>query len=449
MARIVLAFALLAGSLGSGAFAQSPLAGSTPAAPTAGEITLEGTDPLATDGMADSALSQASPTPTTYYTPGEGMTVSMLNGESKLKLFGSFSTIAAAATTRAFPTGGPLFLLPPSAVNPTNTFDIGARQSSFGASFSGPEICGFTPGAFLLAYIQNDNLTSDAYGFLPYNAWGELKNDTWRFAAGLQPDVFNPAAPTMIALIGIFDSGNCGSFRGQIRAEHFYKPYDDFQLTTQVALSEPVSTIVTDNRRIIEDNGWPNVEGRLAAGLGEIREMCGGRKLRPITFGVSGVIGQMRNATLQAVEDVPPALIRSTLTVWGLGSDLQVAITDRFGFTGEVFLGQSLGEYNAMIGQSFSSDNLGPVRGAGGFGELYFYLNDKAHLHTGYGVDAPVRTDLGATDISHNQTYYANIFWDISKTYQWSFQVEHRETDFVTFRQGKGEIFMTQFLWRF
>jgi hypothetical protein len=26
---------------------------------------------------------------------------------------------------------------------------------------------------------------------------------------------------------------------------------------------------------------------------------------------------------------------------------------------------------------------------------------------------------------------------------------EHRETDFVTFRQGKGEIFMTQFLLRF
>ena len=35
--------------------------------------------------------------------------------------------------------------------------------------------------------------------------------------------------------------------------EAFVLLNDDFQLTTQVALSEPVSTIVTDNRRIIED----------------------------------------------------------------------------------------------------------------------------------------------------------------------------------------------------
>ena len=57
----------------------------------------------------------------------------------------------------------------------TNTFDLAARQSAFGGSFSGPEFAGFTPGGYFFAYIQNNNLTSDAYGLLPFQAYGDLK----------------------------------------------------------------------------------------------------------------------------------------------------------------------------------------------------------------------------------------------------------------------------------
>ena len=48
----------------------------------------------------------------------------------------------------------------------------------------------------ILASFYNDNAFADAYGFLPMQAWGDLKNEDWRFAAGLQFDVFNPNVPT-------------------------------------------------------------------------------------------------------------------------------------------------------------------------------------------------------------------------------------------------------------
>ncbi len=81
----------------------------------------------------------------------------------------------------------PLFLLPasPFGLN-TNTFDIHGRQSNIGATFIGPEANGFTPSATFVSFIANDTLTGDSYGFLPYNAFGELKNEDCRFAAGLQ-----------------------------------------------------------------------------------------------------------------------------------------------------------------------------------------------------------------------------------------------------------------------
>lgn len=110
---------------------------------------------------------------TSSYVPGDGLTVSLLNDTSRLKLFGQFSAIGIFSTDRPFSAGLPLLLLllPPSPYGlNTNTFDLHARQSNVGASFSGSEVFGMTPGAFFLGFIQNDNLTSDAYGLLPYQA---------------------------------------------------------------------------------------------------------------------------------------------------------------------------------------------------------------------------------------------------------------------------------------
>lgn len=123
-------------------------------------------------------------------------------------------------------------------------------------------------------------------------------------------------------------------------------------------------------------------------------------------------------------------------------------MTDRLGFRGELFLGQSLGEYNAMIGQSFGKDR-GAVRGAGGFGEVIYYFTDRVHLHSGYGVDAPVVRDLADSQIAHNQTYYANTFWDVTKIFQVSFECQYRKTNYVTFKDASGAVFLTQCLWRF
>lgn len=374
----------------------------------------------------------------------------MPNGQSKLKLFGQFSAIGVFSTDRPFSAGLPLLLLPPSPLGlNTNTFDLHARQSAFGASFSGPDVLGFTPGAYFLGFMQNDVLTNDAYGFLPYNAYGELKNERWRIAAGLMNDVFNPVSPTIISLGKMFGSGNTGSFRGQARVEHFYKPSDSFQLTSQFALSEPVSSVVTNNSRILEDNGWPNVEARLAAGLGPVEELSGGRKQRRAELGVSATVGQLRTSRLITAPTDPEVPNRLLVNTWGFGLDGQVTVTERVGFAGELFIGQGLGEYNGGVLQSFNSKTLGAIRARGGWGEVYCYFTDKLHLHTGYGIDAPLRQDPAPTQFARNQTYYANMVWDASQVLQVSFEVDYRQTDYIGFKNANGLVFLTQMLWRF
>lgn len=385
----------------------------------------------------------------TTYTPGEGVTISMLNDTSRLRLSASLSALMLFNSQRPFTSGAPFLLLPASPFGlKTNTFDLHARQSSLSAAFEGPEFNGLTPRATILTFFFNDNLAADNYGLLVYFAYGELVNERWRLAGGLMQDVYNPVSPTVLTLGKLYGSGNTGSYRGMLRLERYLELSDRSQLTVQGAVSEPTSTLVTGNlSRVNEDNGWPNIESRMALGLGKMRRI-GAAEARPFELGVSGVVGQLRTTrTIFAPPDKrPPRVVDD---VWGLGADLRWAITERLGLAAEFYIGQSLGEYNGTILQNNNSTTYATIRGRGGFGEVYYHLTEKLHLHVGYGIDAPIVRDLAPTQIAQNQTFFNTLVWDVNRNFQVGFEVDYRKTNYIKFLDNEGVNFMTQFLWKF
>ena len=140
-----------------------------------------------------------------------------------------------------------------------------------GVLFTGPDIGNFHSGGRISAvFFDNTTVFADRNGFLLQQSYGELFNDQWRFAAGLQLDVFAPGLPTVLPFSDLGGSGSPGNcINGQIRVERFVKLGSDSQLTLQGALSEPLNTVNTPDIILDEDNGWPNVEGRIAFGLGK------------------------------------------------------------------------------------------------------------------------------------------------------------------------------------
>lgn len=385
---------------------------------------------------------------------GEGITVSLLNSANRLKITGGLDTLTLFSTKRPFPSGLPLFMLPDSPFGlDTNSFDLHARQSYLSALFTGPNLGTFQTSGQFLTFVQNDNLTDDDYGLLVYYAFGELKNDRWRFAAGLQQDVFNPVSPTIVYLTKMYASGNTGSYRGQLRAERYFQDGADAGATVQVALSEPLSTLVSSGLgRITEDNGFPNVETRVEFGFGPRGEIRGGTR-RPLEWGVSGVVGQFRTTRTLLADpaDLPP---RAVIDTWGIGTDIEWWGSDCFGARGEFYHGQGLGEYNGGVLQSFNSVTLEEVTSSGGFGEVFGYLTDSFHVHVGYGIDDPQDSDLAPTQILRNQTYFCNFVWDLSKAVQLGLQVDYRKTDYTQFQpnaflDADGVIIGSRFLWRF
>jgi hypothetical protein len=345
--------------------------------------------------------------------------------------------------------GTPFFLTPDSSRGlDQNTVSIHARQSTLGAAFTGPQFGGFQSGGQMLAMFFNDNVVADQYGLLPLQAFGELKNDDWRFAAGLQFDVFSPGLPTVLPFSALAASGNSGnSFRGQLRLERFFNPSSDVQWTLQGALSEPINSTIDQAFRISEDNGWPNIEGRLALGLGAVQGV-GATAKRPFEIGVSGLVGQIRTTP-------PSPDPRVVVDVWGGCIDLRWSITERFGVAGEVFTGEGLGTYNAGILQNINADTLQGIRTSGGWLEAFYYWTPCLHSHTGYGIDDPRDSDVADSAVAvgrtENSVIFSNLLWDVNPTFRVGFEFTYRETDYKSplLLDNQGAGCQTQFQWAF
>jgi hypothetical protein len=372
---------------------------------------------------------------------GKHLTVTTASEDVKLVLGGAITADFFFHEARPVSAGIPFFLTPASPLGfGQETFDATARQTTFFAMISLPEVCDFEAGGFVLVSLFNDALIVDRYGLLPIQAYGQLKNDCWRFAAGLQNDIFNPLNPTVLPFSFLGASGNVGAFRGQARAERYFYPSHTSQWTLIAGISEPLPTTVREDFDFSEDNGWPNVEGRIALGLGRL-EGQGPEARRPLEFGASGVLGQIRTIALPD---------RVVADIWGLGTDARWAITPRCGVQGEVFVGETLGTYMGGILQNVNTDTFTGVESVGGWGEMYYYLcPNELHTHIGYGIDDPLDSDLAAIQPLRNETFFANLIWDVTKHFRLAGELNYRKTAYAALLDNEGLSFQTQAQWRF
>jgi hypothetical protein len=375
--------------------------------------------------------------------------VSTLAPYWNLSIFGALVADMMYHTSRPIAPGTPFLLGPGSPFGfDTDTFDLNGRQSTLGAALAGPEICGLRAGGLVLVCFYNDTIIADRYGVLPLQAWGELKNDDMRFSAGLQFDVFCPSIPTVLPFSVLLGSGNGGNdFRGQVRWERYLRPASDSQWTLQLALSEPIATSITDDFTLTEDNGWPNLEGRLLYGFGP-EEQLGLDKRRPLEIGLSGVAGQVRRTS------PAPVPMQVVSDVWGVGLDFRFKLTERFGFQGELIQGQGLGTYNAGILQILNAERFNAIRTSGGWLEMWYYWTPCFHSHFGYAIDDPLDRDLATTDPLlfspvRNETWFLNWLWDVTPNFRAGFELTWRSTAYDKVPDAEGAGFHTQFRWSF
>jgi hypothetical protein len=202
---------------------------------------------------------------------GKNLKITTVDKSWGIGIFGSLNTEALFAQARPLTPSAPLFILPDFGRD-TQTFNVHAHSTNFGVALQGPQVGDLKAGGLFLTYLWGEQFEADRYGFFIARAYGELKNDDVRYSFGLDGDVMNPISPTMINFNAGQLGGNFGFFRAQIRRERYHQLGNEVRLTTQFAVSDPVTTSFADftvpPNRLLEDAGWPLLQGRIALGLG-------------------------------------------------------------------------------------------------------------------------------------------------------------------------------------
>jgi hypothetical protein len=348
------------------------------------------------------------------------LTITSRDEDWKITVFGALTGEMIYAQQRAVIPSAIVFLSPFTGRD-TPSFEIHGKQSTFGFLLQGPEIFGMQSGGLVLTAFYGENLLADEQGLFIPRAFAELKDDNYRFAVGALGDIINPRIPDTLDFVKGQGGGNLGYFRGQFRADCYLHIDDETQITLQAGLGNPITTsFVRDIRTLVEDNGWPNVEGRMMLGLGPVTKR-GILEFRTVELGLSGLGGQIRRAGAE----------RATFNIWAVGADARCQLTERCGLKGEVFHGQAIGNYNAAIVQIFNPFTLEAIRTTGGWAELFVDWNDSLHTHIGAGVDDPLNRTLSPGLPTLNSFSFANLIWDATKNLEIGFEIGRHRTDYT------------------
>ena len=383
------------------------------------------------------------------FAPGKG--VSLQAGGNQLRLWAEAKLLGFSSSRYVFNPGQPLVVSPK---DPDHSYDLSAQQSMVYASFQGAKWGSWTPGAFAMFSLQ-DNLLAEGYSFTPVAFYGEVSDGRWRVVAGQNFDVFAPRDPDTLPTGKLAVTGNTGAYRPQLRIERNFEVGAGFGGVVQVAASAPITTALPDEvdvanlqtEEVVEDNGWPNVEARLNLGFGMPSERAGGRRLRPVELGVSGVVGQLR--VLDNIRPSDPLTLdfdRTSVSVWGAAFDGQIALGRNFGISGELYTGQGLGEYMAGIFQTYNRASNKAVPTSGGWGQFYVYPADNLRFNLGYGIDNA--TDSGVFGLQRNSAIFANVVWDVNAWLQLGLEGNYKLTLYDSFGEKDAWLVISQVMFR-
>ena len=396
-----------------------------------------------------STPSSSTPSSALAHTPGAGF--SLRSGDSLLRIWAEAKLLGFSSNRYVFNPGQPLIVSPK---DPDPSYDLTAQQSTVGAAFQGPRWGSWTPGAYALFTLQ-DNILAEGYGFTPVVFYGDLSSSGWRIAAGQQFDLFAPRDPDNLPSGKLATTGNPGAYRPQLRLERRDALGSGSESLLQLGLSSPITTALPNSfdfenlpeQRLVEDNGWPNLEGRLSFGIGAPAERAGGRQLRPLELGVSGVVGQLRVFDrIRLTDPITLKADRSVMNVWGAALDGRLALGRHLSLSGELYSGQALGEYMAGILQTFNRRSNQAVPTSGGWAQLGAAINDQLRINAGYGIDTAA--DTGRFGLTLNSTAFANLIWDVNPWLQLGLEANYKLTNYDRFGDKDAWVVISQLLLR-
>lgn len=254
------------------------------------------------------------------------------------------------------------------------------------------------------------------------HAYAQLKRGDMALLIGQTWDLISPLFPSPNDDTLMWNAGNLGDRRAQVRYTHDRKG-DPITFAVGLGLSGAVDSKDLDMNGVRdgEASGAPNIQARLAW------------RSRNATVGVWG--HSARERTSAAVGGERKFYGRS------LGIDAALALSTAIDLRGELWEGENLSDFRGGIGQGVNVTTGREVESKGGWIELGIATSPRHRLAFGGTVDDPKDSDLSANARTKNSSAYVHNRWSLSPSVDLGLNFLSWSTDYKGRRRGKDSRF--------
>lgn len=253
--------------------------------------------------------------------------------------------------------------------------------------------------------------------------------------AGQTADVISPLLPTTLNYTVLWDTGNIGYRRPQIRATKTVQ-YD--QATTFQFQGAIVRTLGRDDlvgSETGEDSGFPTLQGRVSLATPLVGS-------KPTTIGLSGHCGREEY-------DLDDTGTNKDFDTWSINLDVIQPVCKGVTLKAELFKGENLDTYLGGIGQGVNTTALKEIASKGGWVAASFEPWNQWSFNVGAGVDDVDRDDVDTGDRTYNSSVFGNAIYAVNKHVQVGCELSHWKTHY----KGPGDAddlrVQTSFIYKF
>jgi hypothetical protein len=273
------------------------------------------------------------------------------------------------------------------------------------------------------------------------HAYIKLTAGGFSLLAGQTWDLISPLWPVVNADGMMWNSGNLGDRRPQLRLGYDIPIGDDALFTTAVAAArtgaidrqdldgtQPPTALATgDSMRDGDASARPMVQARIG-----VAKLLGKR----VDAGVWGHYGWERT-------EIPiGASARTVFYTASVGYDLKVKIIDELIFAGEIWYGKNLSDLRGGIDQGVNTVRGMEIAARGGWAELVAQLANPYYVAVGVGVDDPRNSSLSTagalTQRTHNIAPYVWNKVDFGGGFTIGAEAIFWATDYLTVETGRA-----------
>jgi len=341
-----------------------------------------------------------------------------------IQLYGFVKGDASYDTSRTTPGNYVLYLDSEQLNDNDDEFNMTANNTRLGLRINGPpaqdggiQASGLIEFDFYGSYAdENKAKIQMRHAYLKW-LWPKsrvelLGGQTW--------DVVSPLFPDTLSYTVLWDAGNIGYRRPQMRLTKWI----GFGKDTEVKLEGAMARTIGRSHAVVlsesgEDAGFPTFQAR----VGLTTPLFG----KKTTIGVSGHWGEEEY-------DITTTGVNHDFKTWSVNLDVERPVNKWLAIKGEAFRGENLNQYLGGIGQGVNTTGTRiyqEIEASGGWVAATLGPWGKKQYNIGAGVDYADCSDLNSGARAMNRCIFWNVIHSFNKSAQVGLELSHWRTEYL------------------